>query len=262
LKENYGGIVQNICWKVFYETEVHLDYAKIYSKNKASNVIVTGYPALELLLKGKAKKDPWKIKNKYLKRIIWAPHHTINSQGCGLNLSNFELYANFIFEIAQKNFSRIQIAFKPHPLLKTKLINDPSWGKNKTNSYFESWNELNNCFLVDGNYIDLFLTSDAMIHDSGSFTVEYLCTQKPVLYTLKNMNQLNSLNEFGKNAVNCHYKALNTSDIEKFIFKTVLNENDPMKHKRKDFKKKYLNSSKNASQKIFNNISKEIYSYL
>ncbi|MFH2064826.1 MAG: CDP-glycerol glycerophosphotransferase family protein [Pseudomonadota bacterium] len=256
LSENYGGIVQSFAWKVFYETETHFEYAKIYSKNRASNVIVTGYPGIDPFFKGLVEKDPWKIQEKRTKRIIWAPHHTIGGQEDDLKLSNFTSYANFFLDLIKKYFSEIQIAFKPHPLLKSKLFRDPNWGVEKTNEYYAIWDTLDNGLLVEGEYKDLFLTSDAIIHDSGSFSVEYLATLKPALYTLSDLSQMNSLNEFGKKAIKCHYKAFIASDIENFIVNTVIWGDDPMKTSRTEFVKQYLipPNRKSASENIIDNI--------
>lgn len=256
LSENYGGIVQNLAWKVFYETETHLEYAKIYSKNRASNVTVTGYPGIDPFFDGCVEKNPWKIQDKKNKRIIWAPHHTINGQDAGLKLSNFKTYANFFLDLIKTYFFEIQIAFKPHPLLKPKLFRDPDWGVDKTNEYYAIWDKFDNGLLVEGEYKDLFLTSDAIIHDSGSFSVEYLTTLKPAMYTLSNLSQMDSLNDFGKKAIECHYRAFKSSDIEKFIVNTVIGGDDPMKTSRTEFVNKYLipPNQKSASENIFDNI--------
>lgn len=64
------------------------------------------------------------------KKIIWAPHHSLEDCG-GLQLSTFLSYYKFFFELAQKYFNDIQIVFKPHPLLKEKLYQHPDWGKEK-----------------------------------------------------------------------------------------------------------------------------------
>lgn len=263
LRENYGGLTQNLVWKAFYETNIHLNYAKLYSKNKALNVSVTGYPGLDpFWAKKNGLPNPWKIQDKKTKRIIWAPHHTIAGQDAGLKFSNFETYAFKFLKLAKKYNSEIQFAFKPHPLLKPKLYKDSKWGVSKTDEYYFSWNNLENGILAEGEYVELFLSSDALIHDSGSFSVEYLATTKPTLYTLNDPSQLNSLNEFGKKAIEQHYKAFSFDEIEDFITKVVLQNNDPMKKERMNFITDYLipPNNINASQNILNDILNSIKS--
>jgi CDP-glycerol glycerophosphotransferase (TagB/SpsB family) len=253
LKENFDGFLQNNSWKVFYESDKHFNYAKKYSKNSANNVFVSGYPGLDrFLFNNKPENDPWKIKDRDIKRIIWAPHHTIIGQDSGLALSNFLKYASFFQTLALSEDVNVQIAFKPHPLLKSKLYKDRNWGIDKTDNYFEFWKNCSSGLLVEGDYSDLFLTSDAMIHDSGSFTIEYLATQKPTLFLLQSLNQLDSLNSFGKEAVYFHYNAKCKIEIEDFINEVVIKGNDLRKNERIAFIKRNLMppNNKTASQNI------------
>src|SRR5690606_23808246 len=121
----------------------------------------------------------WKNKSTKLKRIIWAPHHRIDEKGSKYSFSNFLKFHQSFLELAQENSDKIQIAFKPHPLLKQKLYVHKDWGVEKTRQYYNSWAQLPNGQLALDDYIDLFLTSDAMILDSISFIAEYAFTRKP-----------------------------------------------------------------------------------
>lgn len=235
----YNGLLHNIAWKLFYPTLIHLGHAQKYSWVKGVNVVVTGYPLADDFLNVKREcRDLWKVKNRRLKKIIWAPHHSIQKNDI-LNYSNFLNIAEDMFSIADKYKDCIQIAFKPHPLLKGKLYKLKEWGVEKTDQYFSKWNELSNTILVEGNYIDLFKTSDAMIHDCSSFSVEYLYVNKPVMYITKE-DHLDFLCDFGKMAFSMHYKGSTLDDIEKFLNTVVINGEDPMKTQREDFITKYL----------------------
>jgi len=90
-----------------------------------------------------------------------------------------------------------------------------------------------NTQLEEGEYDDLFLQSDAMIHDSGSFLAEYLYTQKPVLFLMKDKSESN-LNEFGLKALEACFKANSQIEIEEFI-KSVLNEELDMSSVHQNF---------------------------
>ena len=72
------------------------------------------------------------------------------------------------------------MVFKPHPMLKSKLFRT-KLGKAKTDDYFHFWETQSNTQFNDGEYIELFKQSDAMIHDSGAFLAEYIFTDKPSL---------------------------------------------------------------------------------
>ena len=57
---------------------------------------------------------------------------------------------------------------------------------------------MSNGMLCESDYIDLFLTSDAMIHDSGSFLIEYIYVNKPVQRIISNFEARNDFNSIGK----------------------------------------------------------------
>jgi hypothetical protein len=85
------------------------------------------------------------------------------------------------------------------------------------------------------------MTSDAMIHDSGSFSVEYHYSGNPVLYIADNFEQqVAEKGELGKLAMHQHYVGKCKEDIIRFIEEVVLNENDPMKEGRKEFYNQFL----------------------
>lgn len=260
-KNNYNGITHSLTWKVFYETTIHKEFAIKYARNKAENVVVTGYPGLDPFLYAKeTTADPWKIKTKKVKRIIWAPHHTIEGQDAGLLYSNFTQYYNFFLELANSYSNSLQIAFKPHPLLRSKLYNDPSWGIEKTNNYYSQWSKLKNGFLVEGEYTDLFLTSDALIHDCSSFMAEYLCTGKPYLYTLKDDNVSNRMNDFGRMVLKMHYLARNKEEIVEFVESVVFKQSDQLRNERVSFLEEHLaaQNNKSASENIVFELNKHL----
>ena len=254
---NYNELFHNLLWKAFYETPIHKDLATRYAQNYGSNVIVTGYPGTDIFIdRNYCPKDAWKIKDRNIKRIIWAPHHTIHPidrDECLLGYSNFMHYHQFMLDIAEKYSKEIQIAFKPHPILKKKLYLEGNWGRKKTDSYYLKWKNLINGQLEESEYYDLFLTSDAMIHDSGSFMTEYLYLGKPPLFTVKDKDIRDRFNIFGKMVFEHLYHAYNEIDIIAFIEDVVIHGNDPQKEMRIKFYNDYLvpPNNKSASENIF-----------
>ena len=230
----------------------HKEYSRLYARNHGSNVVVTGYPGIDPLVEGKVSSNPWKPSEMDVKKIIWAPHHTVKPAG-KVFYSCFMQYAEFMLEMAQKYSDKIQIAFKPHPLLRVKL-ND-IWGQEKTDDYFRRWEELPNCLYTEGDYTDLFLTSDAMIHDSGSFLIEYLYTGKPIMRTNNGQDLNELLNPFALDCLGVSYQADNTDDVEQFIL-NVIDQKDEMHQVRTKFMKERLMPpyGKTASQNIFDDL--------
>ena len=263
LNEGYfNGSMHNLVWKFFLETKIHKKISKQYSNINGKNTIVTGYPGLDVLLKKDYQpKYVWKIKDKKIKRIIWSPHHTISGQGATLNYSTFLKYYDVMFEIADKFKNRIQIAFKPHPMLRLKLNLDDVWGKEKTDTYYNKWAELSNGGLFEGEYVNLFYTSDGIINDSSSFLIEYLCTNKPQLFLVNDNSVSDRFNEVGKKALNTVYMGKTVTDIENFIETVILNKQDVMGKERTSFFNSVVKPPNNvtASENIFNYIVLQIF---
>lgn len=224
--------------------------------NHAENMIVTGVPVMDILLKDKKEfENPWRQNGK--KRIIYAPHHTISSETfksmSPYDYSTFLKYADHILELAQKYNESTEWAFKPHPLLRAKL--NQIWGVERTDAYYRRWRDLENAQVSEGEYIGLFKHSDAMIHDCGSFKIEYLYTGNPVMYLMNNGQEYDYPNTQTLKALELHYQAFEMKDIETFIL-NVVNEVDILKEARGEFLAQYLTTpyNKSACDNIINAI--------
>lgn len=247
--------------RYFMPSEIHKHMAEQVMNNGAKNVHVVGAPKLDVFFdKSYVPKDVWKPQEKKKKRIIWAPHHSDNFPGNLYQFNAFYELTEFMFEMAEKYKDEIQIAFKPHPMLKPYLVNK-KWGKESAKAYYQRWAELENGQLETGEFIDLFLTSDAMILDSISFIAEYTATNKPALFTIGSTSRV-QLNEFGGVNFKVLYHTDNDlkSDIEKFIVDVVINGNDVKADQRTEFIEKFLlpPNGKTAAQNIYDNILDEI----
>lgn len=254
---NYGLIFHNLVGLFFMETELHKAMAIEHSRNNGENAVVSGYPATEVFLQQDyLPKDLWKPQPHIKKRVIWAPHHSIDES---LNISTFLDTCDAMLEMAEKFADDIQIVFKPHQLLKFKL--QQIWGVEKTEEYYRRWDSMANTQLVSDGYVDLFLTSDAMMHDCGSFTTEYLFTRKPVMYLCrKDSNMEEKFNEFGVQSFRCHYQGQTAEDVERFLRDVVLGGDDPMKEQRERFFDEHLKPKDGVlpSQKIIEIIEQAI----
>lgn len=254
---NYGQLLHNLVWRRYVETRGELNTANTYPKNINLNARYTGYPGIDVFLNKNARfKDEWKIKDGNVKRIIWAPHHTI-TEYAAVFYSTFLDYCEYMFEIAEKYEGKIQICFKPHPLLKNRL--EKLWGKDKTQLYYTRWQNLRNGMVNDGDYEDLFMTSDAIMHDCGSFIGEYLYCRKPAMYLSNGKSFLEQYNELANKCLENYYIGKNKDDIKKFI-ENVIDGIDPLKEKREEFFLKELlpPSGRFASENIIEDLIKEL----
>lgn len=254
---NYNQIAINLYSLNFAETPMHIDFAKRYSKSHGTNFFLTGYPGIEVFLRNDYHSpDPWKPQTHAKKRIIWAPHHTIDG-GDDFQSSTFLHNCDLMLQLAEQYSDRVQFAFKPHQLLKFKLIQ--LWGEERTNNYYARWQQMENTQLEESSYVDLFIHSDAMMHDSGSFTVEYLYLNKPVMYLVHDNHPEQQFNLFGQKAFACHRKGQTLDQMRSFI-DDVINGTDPMYNQRKEFVDTCLLPPNNylPSENILNAIEKTI----
>ena len=240
------------CWQHYFENKELVKQYSMLCKNNGRNMICTGTPQMDEYIKyKKISNDKLKIHKKV---IIWAPHHTIaNMCWEGINYSTFLTYYETMLLLADKFKDKAEFIFKPHPLLYKKLIK--IWGKQKTDDYYKKWQNGVNTNIVLGKYLDLFFDSDAMIHDCGSFTVEYMYTGNPVMYLPSNDNHADNLNAMAKRAYELHYKGFSKSDIEQFIDNVIAGV-DPRKEERMEFVNQYLRPphGKTACENIMNAI--------
>lgn len=248
---SYNLLFHNLLWRLYVESDAHRDFAVSVSRCEGRNVVASGYPAIEGLIDGhKPSFESWKDGNSSLKRIIWAPHHTIEPVG-NFAYSCFLEYADFMLEMAEKYNNAAQFVFRPHPHLRKKL--NLLWGKERTDEYYLKWASMDNTSFVEGGYEDLFLTSDAMIHDSGSFTIEYLFVNKPVLRTINDIPLDRQYNSFTLKCLEQYYLSSTHQGVEQFI-ENVISGTDPMKEQRTRFVNEVLMPDIMPSRKIVEDI--------
>lgn len=248
-----NGLLINIAWKVFLPSEFEVKKQGKYLYNKGKNLVATGSPLADSIcspLNG-TEQESWKQKDLSIKRVIWAPHHSILDID-SLHYSNFLEIADDMLALSKQYLGKVQFAFKPHPVLKRKLYKLEGWGKEKTDNYYSEWSNNSNTTLVEGEYVDLFKSSDAMIHDCSTFTAEYLFTKKPAMFLVKE-DQKPHFNDFGKQCLNKHYLGNSIEDVESFINNVVIRGMDAKKEERFDFFNNVLrpNSDRSSAQMMY-----------
>lgn len=248
-------LYMNICQSVFVENDILKGVLGGMITNRGRNLVTSGFIGAEkFLLHENQDISLWKQSDPSIKRVIWAPHHSIRDIDI-LNYSAFLEIADDMLELARKYQGKIQFAFKPHPGLKPKLYDMEGWGKERTDLYYQEWANMPNTVLAEGSYTGLFRSSDAMVHDCSSFTVEYLLTGKPVFYITKD-DHLDFMNRLGAMCFDMHYKGRTINDIRNFLEQVVLNGQDTMKDERQNFVSDnlYKPDAKPAEEVIFDSI--------
>lgn len=152
--------------------------------------IVAGFPGVSEL-----KWQPMAAVENDEVNILWAPHWTTTLGGETRVLFDwFEMLCDLRSEI-EATGKKCQIMFRPHPRLLANL--KPSQ-RNSLESVLKS-----RTFLVSrgqGVAAD-FNWSSVLIHNSGSFTIEYLLTGKPGIFLNLDSDVFSNLTPLGQKAL-------------------------------------------------------------
>ncbi|MBD5447569.1 MAG: hypothetical protein HDR32_07480 [Treponema sp.] len=219
----------SLFWKVFADDVFSYKAYKKYELCKGKNVLLFGY----------AKMDSFASFKKMVckrKRIIIAPHHTIKNKV--LPLSNFLALSDFILELPRK-YPEIEFIFRPHPLLFINMINEGVWTDKKVEQYIANIKDSGMIYSVGGDYFDIFVNSDAIIHDCASFIYEYLFTNNPCCFVAKK-GYKKVISSLGKACLKNYTIAFNKNQIEDFVEKVVIASKDVLRESREHFTTKYL----------------------
>ena len=220
-KKNYLPTFHKLLFKYICEHNLNINRYEQYKKGNSKNCVALGYPKLDdyIINKQIDNKKYWKNPDKF--KIIYAPHHTLNDRI--YNFGTFLENGKFILELAKKYKDTTTWVFKPHPLLKFKLIQDKLLSEYEIDKYYEKWENIGK-FYDNGDYFDIFRSSDLMITDCASFLIEYLPTGKPLL-RLRNSNSI-SLNKLGEYFTSQYYNSFNNEELETMFKELVIKKND------------------------------------
>lgn len=227
----------NLMWRVYADSRANLSGYIKYGLLHGKNVRYSGFSKMDFFLEKREYtqeqiENIWKIPadgdSLKMKKIIIAPHHTVQSCG-GIYYSTFLYNAYFWLYLARKYQDKISFIFKPHPNLRIKSV----WSKffnsfEEYDDYITQWEALPNARVTEEEgYLDIFATSDGMIMDSASFLGEYLYVNKPLLFLTRKEQAFNSL---GEKTLSCYYTAKGEDyiAIEQFVERVILQGEDMM----------------------------------
>ncbi|MDE6331112.1 MAG: hypothetical protein K2L80_00765 [Muribaculaceae bacterium] len=254
---SFNQDMHNVLWRSYQPSEVHRRVAVKLASNRGRNISVAGDPRFDSLTAAPLS-DPWKAMpdGRHRKRVIFAPHFQVRTNNL-FNRPEFIQVAELMLQLAVDYSDRLQFAFKPHPRLKSELYDHPEWGVEKTDRYYRQWSELPNCQMEEGDYIDLFIHSDAIIHNCGSFTCEYLMTRKPAAFVAGNLAEVEkNMHEYALACMDAHYTVYTEPEIRDFVDNVVLAGVDPRKKMREKVFAEYLTppDTGNTAMNVFNDI--------
>ena len=198
----FNLFLHNVAWKNYVPNKTYLEMGNKWCKLGNYNMVSVGVPKLDALYTTQdlGKNAVWKMQHPKVKKIIYAPHHSINNLQC---MSTFAKNWQWMLNYAKNHVDTTSWIFKPHPLLiKSSVECGIFKNEQEYREYCKEWDSLPNGRYIEGSYLEYFLSSDCMIFDSMSFMAEYLFVDKPSLFlTLEKLN----LSELGEKIFPAHY---------------------------------------------------------
>ncbi len=260
LKYNVANhMMSRFVWKFFFTSKVALETYDRLCKVGMPRGLYSGYPKTDIFFDKNAKFHfDWKMTRPDAKKIIYAPHWSINSNA---NYATFQWNFKFMYEFA-KAHPETSWVFKPHPNLLFSAITERVFPSAEAlKEYLQEWDKLPNAIFYTGAYYqDIFATSDGMILDSCSFLVEYQFVDKPMIFLTRAGEQFNKIGEaILKASYTVDGRDLNS--IAELMQKVFIDGKDDKAAKRKKVFDEYLNYPKytgmSASEFIYKNIADE-----
>ena len=242
-KPFYSQSIFLVAWKIFFSSAVTFDVYKKLSVVGMPRGVYSGYPRMDVFFKRDVQFTfDWKMARPDAKKIIWAPHWSI--AGIAIIYSTFQWNFEFMYEFA-KAHPETSWVVKPHPMLLYSAIQEGVFESVEDfEAYFQKWNDLPNAQVYTGAYYqDIFATSDALIHDCGSFSAEYQYVDKPMIYLTRDTQRHN---ELGKAILGVSY-LVDGQDLDAIaatIQRVIIDGNDDKATARRKLFDKYLNYPK------------------
>ena len=251
----------NSLWKNFQFTSEYQELAAKHCEIGSHAMIYTGYPKLDPLFNGKlGKSTAWKIARgqtvENVKRIIWAPHHSLYTGGNAHSTfaENYEFM--LLFAASHPEYSFI---YRPHPLVGLRAVSTGLFATLEDYGvYCQAWDNLPNACYAYGPYMADFVTSHALITDCDSFLTEFLYVDKPCLYLMREGVEFNT---WGKMCLENYYQVAGDDfpGIMDFLAKTI--DQDPKRPAREQFYKEHLDyyteTGRTAAENVYHAIATE-----
>ena len=258
-KAFYNRTMFHTCWKAFFASPIAL---KDYDKNSTVGMprgIYSGYPRTDIFFKKSTKFSfNWKMARPNAKKIIWAPHWSINDVE---RYATFQWNYKFLYEFA-KAHPETSWVVKPHPGLFFATVKEKIFPSEEAfKAYLKKWDDLPNAQVYTGGYYHaVFATSDCLIQDCSSFIAEYQFANKPMIYLTREGEQFNDL---GNEILKASYlvSGKDFDGIVALIQRVLIKGDDYKAADRKKIFDKYLNYPKFngmlASDFIYKNIAEK-----
>lgn len=213
-KLTYGSLMENEAWVGYYKS-------KASRYHVGSRLFACGCPMRDAIAAYSGKAE---------NAVIFAPHWSLPlelNHGSS-NDSTFLWSGALILEYAKRHLD-VHWIFKPHPMLRIKLIQCKVMTEKEVDEYWGAWREVGEV-VESGDYIPLFYRSRAMVTDCMSFQSEYLIVNRPLIHLRSEF--ANKPLPPGEKLETAFYDAWNEKELLDKLALIVENQKDPMWNKR------------------------------
>jgi hypothetical protein len=216
--------VHNVGWRVYCETDWHLERGRAKSTLGGWNWRVTGYPKLDEIRDACSTAGRVGASGK---TIIWAPHHNRWFQRIPI-LQMHDYFARLVDENHD-----IHLVVRPHPNLTQSADFDFSTlGMTKTGfeAIMSFWSSHPRAEVdLGADLPGLFARSDMMVTDCGGFQAEYFVSGRPLISCISQR----MLSPFMKELLaEGNYFAGSVEEVDTTIRQLLAGENDPRRANR------------------------------
>ncbi|MFN7154911.1 MAG: methyltransferase domain-containing protein [Acidovorax sp.] len=254
-KAQFDTDVQRGAWRVYSRSERH---RQMFGKHCASgngHVVVTGHPKFD----GEDAPEPSSAARGWLeeaagrKIVLWTPHFSVAGAPAW---STYNAYGNFILDAFERQ-PDLFLLVRPHPMLFSAIRQASPDGPSRESAFRERMAAMPNGALDElPSHTDAFGVSHALMADVGSFLLEYLPQDKPMLY-LELQGGI-GMNEDGE-LVEALHVARSGQDIAAFLDMVALG-NDLRAAQRQLATRQFLyRLDKKAGERICQDIVEGVY---
>lgn len=236
-------------WRFFAQNELHkLNHIK-FTPAVSEKIRVSGYAKMDTY---QVPVEPslnsiWPINVESAhSRIIYAPHHSVGPSL--LKIGTFDWNHQKIQDLMLKHLDTAWV-YKPHGRLRYMVTEHNIMTEEQYRNYLGRWATNNSIIYDNGNYFDIFKTSDVLITDSSSFLAEYFPTGKPIIWLVSARSKM-KFNDFGKRLTDGFYKVHNLEELESVFNQVVIQKYDPLLSIRQKIIQECFDFKASSAEKI------------
>jgi CDP-glycerol glycerophosphotransferase (TagB/SpsB family) len=202
-----------------------------------------------------ASCDAWPDSSGNRTRVIYAPHHSLPKEA--LKISTFHWNHDLLLDTAKRH-KDTQWIYKPHARLKYVVEKNGVMSTSDYEQYVTTWREMENTSVYDeGEYFDIFKTSDVLITDCASFLGEYAPTGKPTIWLVSDVAAI-KLNEIGAELSRGFYMVRNRDEFVKVFDDVVVQRRDPLRELRMENVRKVLYLGRSSAAAVVDHLKSEL----